>query len=198
MYRKPSKRQQTIRLVVVYSVMVAAVLVLVSFVTLLMLGYRFNMDDGRLEQYALLQFSSSPSGATVSIDGEPINSKTPNKATVKSGIHDIKMWREGYKTWTKHVDIKPGTVKWITYPLLIPERINIETVKTYEKVYSSLASNDKEKILVQEDESKPIFSLVEIDSEKIQSSVLTIDQSIFSASKNIALRLTNGIAVIDT
>lgn len=183
MYRKPSKRQQTIRLVVVYSIMIVAVLILVSFVTLLMLGYRFNMDDGRLEQYALLQFSSSPSGATVSIDGEPINSKTPNKATVKSGIHDIKMWREGYKTWTKYVDIKPGTVKWITYPLLIPERINIETVKTYEKVYYSLASDDKEKILVQEDESKPIFSLVEIDSEKIQSSVLTIDQSIFSASK---------------
>lgn len=183
MYRKPSKRQQTIRLIAVYSIMVAAVLVLVSFITLLMLGYRFNMDDGRLEQYALLQFSSSPSGAIVSIDDEPINSKTPNKATVKSGIHNIKIWREGYKTWTKNVDINPGTVKWITYPLLIPEAISVETIQTYEKVYSSLASSDKEKIIVQEDDSKPIFDLVEIESEKTKSSALTIEPGAFSFAK---------------
>lgn len=189
MYRKPSKRKQTIRLIAVYSIMVAAVLVLVSFITLLMLGYRFNMDDGKLEQYALLQFSSSPSGAIVSIDGEPINSKTPNKATVKSGIHDIKIWREGYKTWTKNVDIKPGTVKWINYPLLIPEDINVETIQTYEKVYHSLASNDKEKIIVQEDESQPIFSLVEIESEKTKSSILAIEPSVLSVAKKHSFKV---------
>jgi len=189
MYRNPSKRQQTFRLIAVYSVMVAAVLVLVSFITLLMLGYRFNVDDGRLEQYALLQFSSSPSGAIVSIDGYPINSKTPNKATVKSGVHDIKIWREGYKTWTKTVDIKPGTVKWITYPLLIPEDINIETVQTYEKIYDSLSSDDKEKIIIQEVESKPAFNLVEIDSDEARLSVLTINQSILMAAQKHSFKI---------
>lgn len=189
MYRNPSKRQQTFRLIAVYSIMVAAVLVLVSFVTLLMLGYRFNIDDGRLEQYALLQFSSSPSGAIVSIDGYPINSKTPNKATVKSGVHDIKIWREGYKTWTKTIDIKPGTVKWITYPLLIPEDINIETVQTYEKIYDSLSSDDKEKIIIQEIESKPVFNLVEIDSDEARSSVLTINQSILMVAQKHSFKI---------
>ena len=190
MYRKPSKKQQIFRLAIVYSIMVVAVLILVSFITLTMLGYRFNLKDRSLEQqYALIQFGSSPSGAIVSIDGNPISSKTPNKATVKSGLHDIKIWREGYQTWIKKIDIKPGTVTWITYPLLIPEKIEVEQVQAYEQLYHSLASPDGEKILAQEDAAKPLFHLVEINSDKVKSLELALDQSIYTAATSHKFQL---------
>src|SRR5680860_1438095 len=62
------KRKSTFKFVVIYALMTVAVFVIVGLVTFLMLGFRFDVDNGNIEQNAFLQFASVPSGASVSIN----------------------------------------------------------------------------------------------------------------------------------
>jgi len=87
MYKKSSKKRERIRLIFVYSMMTGLVILLASFVILFMLGFRFDRDNGRIEQGALLQFDSTPSGALVNIDNQILSSSTPTKLTALPGLH---------------------------------------------------------------------------------------------------------------
>src|SRR5680860_287292 len=107
------KRKSTFKFVVIYALMTVAVFVIVGLVTFLMLGFRFDVDNGNIEQNAFLQFASVPSGASVSINGDVTGSKTPAKTSVPAGKYNIAMWRDGYETWHKSVDIKSGTLTWL-------------------------------------------------------------------------------------
>ena len=180
MYHRSSKRKEHIRQVAVYILMACTVFVVVTFVTLFMLGFRFDAGKGSVEQYAFLQFASSPSGATVSVDGNIISSKTPNKTSIPPGKHAIEMWRDGYETWKKTVDLRAGTLTWLNYTLLVPKKLTVESVANYDTVVGSLASSDGNKILIQEKAETPVFELVDISSDTIKSSTITIPKTVIS------------------
>ena len=180
MYIKPSKRKELIKHTVVYILMAAAVFVIVSLITLFMLGFRFDLDKGNLEQYAFLQFSSSPSGATVTIDGGVVGSKTPSKSSVPAGKHEVVMWRDGYETWNKSVDVKAGTLTWLNYTLLVPKKLAVEPVANYDSLYMTLATPKGNDLIVQKRADTPTFELVDLSSDKIKSTSLTIPTNLYS------------------
>jgi len=87
MYRRPSKKKELIKRIAVYTAMTFSVLVIVTGLVFVTLGYRFDTDNGRVEQGALLQFETIPSGATIEIDGTAISARTPAKSSVMAGTH---------------------------------------------------------------------------------------------------------------
>ena len=180
MNHRTSKRIEHIRQVAVYILMACTVFVIVTFITLFMLGFRFDAGKGGLEQYAFLQFASSPSGATVSIDGQLVGSKTPNKSSVPPGKHVIEMWRDGYETWSKTVDVKAGTLTWLNYTLLVPKKLTVESVLNYDTVSGSLASPNGNSILVQKKADIPTFELINLSSDTVKSSTITIPKTVIT------------------
>lgn len=180
MNHRNSKRREHIRQVAVYILMACTVFVIVTFITLFMLGFRFDANKGGLEQYAFLQFASSPSGATVSIDGKLVGSKTPNKSSVPPGKHVIEMWRDGYETWSKTIDVKAGTLIWLNYTLLVPKKLTVESVVSYDTVSGSLASPNGNIILVQKKADTPAFELVNLSSDTVKSSTITIPKTVIT------------------
>lgn len=94
--------------------------------TLMVLGYSFNVRDNRLEQGGLLQFASIPNNAYVAVDETTLSSRTPNKLTIDANTHAVTMTREGYHTWQKTVEVKPGTISWLSYTRLIPTELKAE------------------------------------------------------------------------
>jgi hypothetical protein len=180
MYRRHSKRKELIKLIVIYIGMTLAVVSIVTLIVLFVLGFRFDTGKGHLEQYAFLQFSSIPSGATVTIDGVVVGSKTPNKSSVPAGQHKVVMWRDGYETWAKAVDIKAGTLTWLNYTLLIPKKLTVEPMASYESIYMTLASPKGHYMLVEGRADTPTFDLVDLSSDTIKSTKLTIPASLYS------------------
>src|SRR3981189_1478113 len=89
MFRRPTKKQFLIRRIIVSIVSVFAVLVIMAGAILFILGYRIDSEKGRLEQGALLQFDSTPSGAMVTIDGKTLGPRTATKQTVIAGTHSF-------------------------------------------------------------------------------------------------------------
>ena len=117
-----NKQIKLLKRAVLYVVMSLSVFIIVTFIAFFVLGYRFDVDNGQIEQYAFLQFSSSPSGAVVKVDGGEVNSKTPNSTSVRAGQHNVSMQLDGYETWQKSVNLKSGIKECLNCRSSHPEK----------------------------------------------------------------------------
>jgi len=160
--------------------MILSVLVIVSVLVLLILGYRIDTNNGRIEQGALLQFDSSPSGANVTIDGQTLGSTTSTKSTVLAGSHNLVIKKSGYQPWQKTVYVKPGTLTWLNYVILIPINHTAQSVASYQSLYASLGTIDGKAMLVQQSASVPTFQVVNLQSDDIKSTTITLPATSYS------------------
>lgn len=180
MYKRPTKRQKLIKLTAAYIFMIVAIITITTFVIFFVLNFRFNRDDGQVEQYAFLQFKSVPSGAAIMVDGKLLGSKTPTKTSVPEGSHTVVISKSGYKDWRKTVNAKAGVITWLNYALLVPAKLTLEPVGTYQSVNSTLASPRGRYILLEGDASSPSFELIDISSNKAKAASLVIPASVYS------------------
>jgi len=179
MFQKPSKKRQRIRRAIVSVISVIAVLVIVTATILFALGYRLDGDKGRLEQGSLVQFDSKPGGATVTIDGKIVG-KTATKQSVLAGAHAFIMTKDGYNSWAKNLTLTAGTLNWLDYIRLVPKNLPSETVVSYKSVIGEMASPDNKTMLIQEKTDVPTFQVVDLRSQDVKSTTVTLPASLYS------------------
>jgi hypothetical protein len=181
MYHPPSKQKQVIQRIVVYGLMCISVLVLVTLLVFVMLGYQFNKADGKIEQGGLVQFSSTPGGANVGIDSKSFGTQTAARTTMTSGSHFITMNKTGYRQWQKTVDVLPGSVLWLNYSRLIPTTLKPSTVATYGTVSDSNVSPDRKWLAIKEDPTTPAIRMENISGSTVKASVLDLPAASYTA-----------------
>lgn len=174
MYHPPSKRRQLIQRIVIYSLMTLAVCILVVILVFVMLGYQFNQNDGKLEQGGLLQFDSRPSGASVTVDGTSVGSRTASKATVTSGQHFVTMSQSGYSSWQKSVNVLPGSVVWLNYARLVPNDLPVANVADFPVVSSTSPSPDDKWMTIKEDPATPNIRLADVSGDTVKVKELAL------------------------
>lgn len=184
MYHQPKKNKVLFQRIFLYSLMTLSVLVIVSSIAFFIMGYRYDVSVGKIEQHSMVQFHSVPSGAKISIDGVSSKMLTPNKATLPAGRHVVSMEKDGYNKWTKEIETKAGSLLWLSHVLLVPEKIETESVMDYSSIYQSLTSPDNKKIIYNLVSNMPYFEVVDVNSNNIQISKITITQSAYSESYN--------------
>jgi len=189
MYRRPSKKQQLIRRSLVLVVMVVSVLVIVASVTLFILGYRLDSINGQLQQGALVQFNSQPTGGRISVDGTPINDRTPAKRSLLSGAHSFTVERDGYRPWTKSLNLAAGTLAWLDYIRLIPIDLQREVIEIYPVATDMKAAPNLRTLLVQTDKADPIFQLVDISAPTVSSRTLVLPENLYTADSDSSSQL---------
>lgn len=138
-----SKRSKLAIRFFTYGVMTVATLVISAVCLLLALGYRFNDASLSFEQGGLIQFRSTPQDALITVDGKQQNFTTPGKLTVMAGRHDITMQLDGYRDWSKTIDIEAGQLLWLNYVRFIPNDITTSTVREFESLSGSLISPNR-------------------------------------------------------
>lgn len=154
--------------------MTSVVLIVVSAMVFYALGYRFNQTDGAIEQGSLIQFSSTPRGASVEFDGLRVGGRTPTRDTAIAGNHQVSYQLDGYHEWRKSFKTNPGDVLWLDYARMIPEQIQTTTVADYDSLKDMSVSPGRDYIALQESGSKPEFSIVDIRKDKVASTTLTL------------------------
>jgi len=183
MYRRPSKRVQLIRRIITYVLMVVSIVGIASAVLLFVLGYHLDSEKG-LEQGALLQFNTLPTGATVTVDGTKLGSTTPNKSSVLTGSHTVTMTKSGYDTWIKTVNTPAGTLTWLDYVILIPKQLTSQTIATYASLSGMLASPDNKTIILQQHADQPVYELADLRSAQPKLSTLTVPAQAYTVATN--------------
>lgn len=184
MHPKLLKQKNFIKLTLVYICMAVTIIFTVTLMFMFVLGYRFDKSSGHIEQYALLQFNSSPPGATVSVNGAVIGSQTPNKTSVPAGSHDITIKQARYHDWKKAVNVKSATMTWLNYAILVPSQINVEPITNYESIHASLASPTKLSLIIHEKPEVPVFDLIDLSADTPKSKKISIPANIYTDSAN--------------
>lgn len=112
--------------------MAVAVIVMVIILAFLVSGYWIN-SNFEVDRQGLLQLSSVPIGATVTIDGVEGSwlERTNMSKNLSSGEHTIMLTRDGYDSWTKTINISEGLLYRIHYPrLFLAERVKEKLLDT--------------------------------------------------------------------
>lgn len=174
MNRHASARRRRIRLTLVYILMVCAIFGLVTALVFFMLGYRFNQSNGMFTQGGLVQFGSNPSGASVRIDNKLLGSQTATQQTIASGSHTFAISKAGYQTWQKTLSVMPGSVLWLNYDRLVPNKLTPSSVASYQTVTSALASPNDSHMAIVTKADEPKITLVNISGDTTKSITITI------------------------
>ncbi|MCL2095042.1 PEGA domain-containing protein [Candidatus Saccharibacteria bacterium] len=127
MHHKEIARRHSRRVIFTNILIVLVVVMLSGILVLYTMGYRLNRQLS-FEQRGLLRVSSFPSGAQVLVGGAPSGRRTAARLELGEGTHKIGVNRAGYDTWQRSVTIRAGSVVWLDYVLLFPQRINEELV----------------------------------------------------------------------
>lgn len=118
MDRDREKRWRNLKVIISESIMVLTVIITVIVLAFVVSGYWLN-SDFKVERQGMLQISSVPTGADVTIDSKTAWLQRTNTSKVlSSGEHTISLTKEGYDTWSKTIDIKEGLLYRIHYPRL--------------------------------------------------------------------------------
>lgn len=168
--------------------MTLSVVAIVTILMLIILGYSFNRQDGRLEQGGLMQFASTPSGATVTLDEVAQSSRTPSKANVDAKNHHVTMDRTGYRQWQKSIMVEPGTIRWLSYARLIPTEPVVSTVHRYTGLDSALVSPFRQWIAVSENATVPVITIADIRSEQLKQESITIPEESYTVPTTEAVQ----------
>lgn len=179
--RKLTKKQiELAKRMAVYALMVLSVLITVVLITFFVMGFRFDTTDGQIEQYGLLQIESRPAGAIVTVDGVKLPTKTPTSRSVKAGTHTVSVARDGYDIWSKSVDVRAGTMKWLDYVVLVPTIKTVEPGLPMANAYDTLEGVNNRNLLVQSKSELPEFNLFNLSSDSVSSTVMTILPEVYS------------------
>ena len=174
MYEYDSKRKLRLRLTFTYAVMILTTLGLVVVALFIALGYRYNQFDGRFEQGGMIQFNSRPSGAEIQLDTAKLSNRTATRITATAGNNAVTVSRDGYKPWQKQATVKPGAVLWLNYVRLVPTDPKIETAATYGSIASAMASFDRSRFAVIENDTQPTVTFSRVHDTGVEHSSVAV------------------------
>lgn len=198
MYHPPSKKKQITTRFLVYGLMTISVIGIVTILVLLMLGYRVDSQDGSIEQVGFVQYSTTPQGATIEVDGQALREKTNAKNSVLPGDHEFVMWQEGYETWRKSLTIEAGTLTWLNYTRLIPKERPVEAVAQFDALSDILVSPGGRYAVAVTAASTPELTLFDLrNSTDVPQEQLVLPASSYSESDNTEIKRTFEIAEWD-
>lgn len=81
-------------------------------------GYRVNFTTWRVQQTGVIALSSLPKGATVSMNGTTLNTKTPYVIQrLSPGKYTLDLQKDGYKPWSQIVTVGSGETTYATATL---------------------------------------------------------------------------------
>lgn len=160
-----SKRAKLALRFFTYGVMTVSTVVISTILVFFALGYRLDRNFN-FTQGGLVQFRSFPEGAEVTVNGKKESFRTPGKLNVPAGQHTASMTLQGYRPWSKAFSVEPGQLVWLNYARFIPETVETTTVSEFAGLKHSLASPNRQWLLLQPKADAPEFTLADLGDEK--------------------------------
>ena len=165
-------RRQSLRVIISETIMVFTIIIMVSVLAFVVSGYWLNANF-EVERQGMLQISSVPTGANVSVDGDSSWLQRTNTSKVlSSGAHQIILTKDGYDSWSKTVDIKEGLLYRIQYPrLFLTER---EKSTVYNATSATFATVSKEHNFMLLANNTTHWALLNLENDKLDPSTIDI------------------------
>lgn len=169
------RRRQFIKVVIAELGMVIAVIAIVIVATLASMGFFVN-SDWTIEQSGLLQLHSLPTGASVELDGETLFFRTNLSRTMAEGKHTLKLSREGYDSWQKVINMRPGVLLRVYYPRLFLQNRTPATVMDLGKDLAFYAASRDRTTILYANQKSARWNLVDLKGDEVKTTTLDLTE----------------------
>ena len=161
----------------------------IGFASLIMLYYSYGYSlgsEGEVKQNGLVFISSTPEGATLTLNGERESEKTNARLTLQSGDYSVRLDAEGYRTWQHDFTVQGGDVQRLDYAMLFPKELKTTEVASFTSapVLASQSPDKRWLLLKPNDAGSPrLFTLYDLKSpDKPVVQEVTIAEGISTTS----------------
>lgn len=124
--------------VLVAAIIAGGTLLLVSYGQ----GYSYDFKDHKFVSNGLLILGTTPNGARLTLDGRQTRKVTPYRSTFRVGQYDIKLTKDGYRPWSKRINIVASEVVNLALIIMVPEKLRTATIPNTLETSSILSSSD--------------------------------------------------------
>lgn len=147
-YLDPSyKKKHTILLFIGYGLFGVIISLLALLFALEASGYYINRG-GEILQNSLLFVNSDPDRAQIYVNGKLEGANTNAKLVLPEGKHTVEIYRSGFRTWKKDIQLEGGVVTFATYPYLFPDNTTSKAVAAYPEIKQIKQSPNQENLAV--------------------------------------------------
>lgn len=179
-----AERRHRILLLIGYGLIAIAI----GFASLIMLYYSYGYSlgsKGQVEQNGLVFFSSTPDGATVTLNGERKSEQTNLRLTLQSGEYSVKFDKDGYRSWSHSLTVQGGDVQRLDYAMLFPKELKTTQVTSFtaRPVFASQSPDRRWLVIRPDDTDSPrLFTIYDLKNpEKPVRQDLTVADGIATA-----------------
>lgn len=147
-------------------------------------GYCID-KKGAVDRCGLVFMSSTPSGATVYVDGKPAKNQTDTKINLRSGSYDVRLTLDGYRDWRRSISVAGGDVERFDYPFLFPKTLRTTTVADFATAPSFASqSPDRRWIVMPQADKDGSFRVYDIKNPaKYTAKTVDLPANIYTASE---------------
>ncbi len=178
-YLDPKKNFQHKILLLVGYILISIAIGL-STVILLFEAYGYGVHNGQVIQNGLIVLDSQPNPANIYVNNVSKGTTNTN-LTLESGIYNFKLTLNGFRTWSRKIEIDGGTIAYYDYPLLIPNKLHSSLIKGYPNIPLIFSESlNKQYLLVLDSGSNNVFDLYNLTNTKISSTQISLPANIVS------------------
>ena len=174
-------RRQSLRVIVSETIMVATVIIMVIILALIVSGYWLG-SDFKVERQGMLQVSSIPTGADVTLDGNSSWFQRTNTSKVlSSGEHSVVLSKDGYDSWSKTVQIREGLLYRLQYPRLFREEREKSIYYSIEEVsFATISPSHKYLVIANNTTS---WILLNLENDRPEPKAIDVSKLFTAASE---------------
>lgn len=115
-------RQNQFRLLLGYVLIGLAIAI--STVILKYVADGYSVDkNGQVTLNGVVYISSTPTSASIYLNGKPYKDTTDTRLVLPSGTYDLKVTAQGYRDWQRQIVVLGKDVQRFDYPFLIPRTL---------------------------------------------------------------------------
>lgn len=176
------KKAHRTRLFIGYILMAIAVAMGTLILLFSAYGYDIDRKTGNIIQNGTVFIDTQPNGSTVTLNGVIQRDKTSSRLVLPgSSQYNLMLSQDGYRNWTRTFSLEGGQLERLTYPLLIPAKLNTKDVVLFAKMPEVISQSPDKRWLLLQRLGKPLtFDLFDLKDSSPDPQTLTVADSLLT------------------
>ncbi len=158
--------------------------VLISTLVLVYQANGFGVNSkGELVQNGLVFISTQPNPANIYLNGKINEVQTNSRLSLPSGSYGVRLARDGYRDWTRTINVQGGDVQNFVYPFLFPKDLITKQEAQYATQPSlSTQSRDRRWLVVQPKTAAGNFTVYDLNEDTLQPENISLPANVVTAA----------------
>jgi hypothetical protein len=169
-YLDPNKKKlNSTRLMIGYALLGIAISITTVIVVYLANGYYIDSDTGTVIQNGLIYIDSKPESAEVFLNGNKQRGSTDVRLVVPEGLYNIELKRDGYRQWSRQLQLEGGALRRLTYARMIPTVLDSEVALNLPSLPTmSSQSIDKRWLVLAFTDDPLLMRFIDLEASNLQ------------------------------